>query len=130
MLRRAAGALLALVVSGGVLSVTEPAPAADTPVVIDTGACQGSSTYRLRVAPYDDGRLLVTGKVYTTSSHLWTWKLKHNGDRSARGRSRLKGEHKAFKVKRTMVDIDGADKIVFRAKDRGDGEICRSKVTF
>lgn len=130
MLRRATGALIALAVSGGLLSVAAPAPADDTPVVIDTGSCKAESRYKLRVAIYDETRILVTGKVVSDSDHLWTWKLKHNGDRSARGRATAKGKHSRFKVKRTMVNIEGPDQVVFRAKNRGNGEVCRAKVSY
>jgi hypothetical protein len=101
-----AGSALAL------LAPLSPASAGDDRVE-RSGSCSAGARWDLKVKS-DDGRLEVEGEVDSNQSgQTWRWRFRHNG---------------SFSVERRLVDLQGTDKIVFRA--RHDGETCRGVVNF
>ena len=96
--------------------------------VIKTGSCSGSADWKLK-AKHDDGRLEVEGEVDSNrNGQNWRWVFRHNGSVSARGWATTRGPSGSFEVERRMVDLRGADTIVFRARNPRSGEVCRGVV--
>jgi hypothetical protein len=116
-----AGAALALFAPHG------PAVAGDDRVE-RTGSCSEGARWDLKVKT-DDGRLEVEGEVDSNvNGQSWHWKIRHNGEVSARGTKSTVGPSGSFSVERRVVDLQGTDKIAFVA--RHDGETCRGVVNF
>jgi hypothetical protein len=88
----------------------------------------GSADWKLKVKT-DDGRLEVEGEVDSnTSGQRWTWKLKDNGKRVARGSATTGGRSGSFDVERKIANRSGADRVVFKAKRAG--QTCRGVIVF
>jgi hypothetical protein len=116
-----AGSALAL------LAPLSPASAGDDRVE-RSGSCSAGARWDLKVKS-DDGRLEVEGEVDSNQSgQTWRWRFRHNGEVAAKGRKETAGPSGSFSVERRLVDLQGTDKIVFRA--RHDGETCRGVVNF
>ena len=126
--RAAAAALLAGTTTLGLLSTTAPANASGDDRVERTGQCSGSARWDLKVKT-DDGGLEVEGEVDSNvNGQTWSWRIVHNGSVSARGTATTRGPSGSFSVERRLVDLQGTDKVVFRA--RHDGQTCRGVVNF
>lgn len=106
-----------------------PASANDDDVIRE-GGCSGGTDWKVKASP-EDGRVEVEGEIDSNrSGQTWHWKIEHNGSSSARGSAVTGGRSGSFEVRRVLVDLSGADTFVFRARNRGSGEICRGFVTF
>jgi hypothetical protein len=96
--------------------------------VIRTGSCTGSADWKLKVKT-DDGRLEVEGEVDSNQTgQRWAWTINHNGSTSARGTSRTTGRSGSFSVERKIVNLAGADRVIFRAVHAG--QVCRGVINF
>jgi hypothetical protein len=96
--------------------------------VITTGRCSSGAGWKLKVKT-DDGRLEVEGEVDSNvAGQRWRWTLRHNGSASDRGTSTTTARSGSFDVERTMVDLAGTDRVVFRAVH--DGQTCRGVVNY
>jgi hypothetical protein len=96
--------------------------------VVLTGSCSGTADWKLKVKT-DDGRLEVEGEVdSSTAGQQWRWAVRHNGSVSDRGTATTGGRSGSFSVERTIVDIAGTDRVVFRAVH--DGQTCRGVVNY
>jgi hypothetical protein len=96
--------------------------------VVKTGACKGGPSWKLKVKT-DDGRLEVEGEVDSnTTGQKWGWKIKHNGSVSAKGTSTTSGPSGSFSVERKIVNLNGSDRVVFRAVH--DGQSCRGVINY
>ena len=96
--------------------------------VIVTGSCSAGADWKLKVKT-DDGRLEVEGEIDSnTAGQRWRWAIRHNGSVSDRGAATTTARSGSFEVERTIVDIAGADRIVFRAVH--DGQTCRGVVNY
>ena len=96
--------------------------------VITTGRCSSGAVWKLKVKT-DDGRLEVEGEVDSNvAGQQWRWTLRHNGSVSDRGTSTTTARSGSFEVERTIVDLAGTDRVVFRAVR--DGQTCRGVVNY
>ena len=124
-------ATLALVTVGLVATGTTAASArggGDDDRVIVTGACSDGADWKLKVKS-DDGRLEVEGEVDSdVAGQQWRWSIRHNGSVSDRGTATTTARSGSFEVERTIVDIAGTDRVVFRASR--DGQTCRGVVNY
>jgi GH15 family glucan-1,4-alpha-glucosidase len=121
-------ATVALVTVGLVTSGTTAAFAHDDDRVIVTGDCSGSADWKVKVKT-DDGRLEVEGEVDSNvAGQRWRWTLRHNGSVSDRGVATTTARSGSFEVERTIVDLAGTDRVVFRAVR--DGQTCRGVVNY
>lgn len=111
-------------------SPRETALQRDTTPQKDTNSCDTSSTVRLKVLINDDGRLEVTGVVWSDDSDVWDWKFKHNDDGSASGDVKAKDADKSFRIIRTMYNFTGPDSVFFRADNTNTGEACKVTVNY
>lgn len=130
--RRGPAIVLSLVLSAAALVIAPSAMAGDGGTAKDVDDCSPntSSTYKLRVSIDDDSRLQVIGVVFSDDSDVWTWKLRHNDDVSARGEVRARDADRSFRVVRTMVNLAGPDTIAFRAENSNTGEVCRGDLSY
>jgi hypothetical protein len=122
-----------------VFSITAFALAASVPAlpamandadVINRGGCSGATTWKLKASP-EDGRIEVEGEIDSNrTGQTWSWRLQHNGTVSAKGQATTRGASGSFEVRRVVVNLRGADDLVFRAVNDRSGELCRGKVTF
>lgn len=97
--------------------------------VENSGSCSGSADWKLKAKP-DNGRIEVEAEVDSNvNGQVWAWKIKHDGNVSASGRSTTRGPSGSFSVNRRIVDTAGTDTITFRAENTRSGEVCRGTVT-
>lgn len=113
------------------LSVAAAGPAlANDDDVIRRGACAGGTDWKVKASP-EDGRIEVEGEIDSNNpGQTWRWRLKHNGSLTARGTATTGGRSGSFEVRRVLVDLQGADTFVFRARNPRTGEVCRGAVTY
>jgi hypothetical protein len=124
--QRRVGVLAAVAVATLVATAT-PAVANDDDV-IRRGDCSGASSWKLKAGP-DDGRIEVEGEVDSNrSGQRWHWRIVHNGSLSAHGVKTTQPPSGSFEVERKVVNLRGTDELVFRAKNRRSGEVCRGIV--
>lgn len=93
------------------------------------GSCQGSSRVKLRTTLMTNGEIEVVGVVFSDDDDAWTWKFKHNDDFSFMGEVKAKDADRSFRVVRFMVDLYGADDVLFRAVNQKTGEACKAEGT-
>ncbi len=111
------------------LSLSAPALANDADV-IKRGSCTGASDWKLKASP-ENGRIEVEGEVDSNvNGQTWRWRLRHNGDLSARGVAVTKPPSGSFDVRRLMVNAPGTDRVVWRARNPQTGEVCRGSLRF
>lgn len=117
-------------ISATALSVSlAPVATANEDDVIRRGSCSGSSDWKLKAKP-DDGRLEVEGEVDSNVvGQTWRWRIRHDGDVSARGRRVTKAPSGSFSVERRVVNGPGTDSIGWRARNPKSGEVCRGRLT-
>jgi hypothetical protein len=120
----------ALALTGAaVLGLATPALAKDGDV-IRRGGCSNSSDWKLKASP-ENNRIEVEGEVDSNvNGQNWRWKMLHNGNVSARGHATTQGPSGSFDVRRLMVDLNGEDRIGWRAKNPNTGEVCKGNLTF
>jgi len=120
----------AVALSGVVLAgLATPALANDADV-IRRGSCSGSSDWKLKASP-ENNRIEVEGEVDSNiNGQTWKWRMRHNGEVSARGKAATSGPSGSFDVRRLMVDLSGTDRIGWRAKNPATGEVCRGSLRF
>ncbi len=93
------------------------------------GSCSGSADWRIRAKWDENHRIEFRGRVFhTRSGQAWTWKIKHNGSVSAQGRTITRNGQ--FEIRRSLVDLRGTDRCVFRAVRVGTGEVCRGRIVW
>ncbi len=94
-----------------------------------SGSCSGKADWRMRAKWDDNRRIEVRGRVFhARSGQTWTWKIKHNGSVSAQGRAVVRRGH--FEIRRSLVDLPGLDRCVFRAVRVSTGEVCRGRIVW
>lgn len=124
----ATGAAIAAVGLVGFSTTAASAQGDDDDRVIVTGACSAGADWKLKVKT-DDGRLEVEGEVDSGRvGQQWRWSIRHNGSVSDRGSATTTGRSGSFSIERTIVDIAGTDRVVFRAVR--DGQTCRGVVNY
>src|SRR3954454_19258367 len=94
-----------------------------------SGNCSGSTDWKLKAKP-DDGRIEVEGEIDSNRvGQTWTWRIVHNGRVSAKGSKTTHAPSGSFSVERRLVNLAGADKLVFKGSNPKSGETCRGVVT-
>jgi hypothetical protein len=98
--------------------------------VIKRGNCSARADWKLKASP-ENGRIEVEGEVDSNrNGQMWRWKIKHNGTLSARGTKTTVAPSGSFEVRRVLVNLSGADRIVFKARNIRSDEVCRGALTF
>jgi hypothetical protein len=98
--------------------------------VVKSGSCSGATSWKLKASP-EDGHIEVEGQVDSNKSgQSWNWRILHNGSVSAKGTRTTAAPSGSFDVRRVLVDVSGADKVVFKASNTKSGETCRGALTF
>jgi hypothetical protein len=94
-----------------------------------SGSCERKADWEMRAKWDDDERIELRGRVENVrAGQTWTWKIKHNGSVSAKGR-KVTGSG-GFEVRRALVDLPGVDRCVFRAERVRTGEVCRGVINW
>ena len=126
--RRAGAGAVALTTAATLLCA--PTALADDADVVERGSCSGSTDWKVGAGP-DDGRIEVEGEVDSNrSGQSWRWRIVHNGSVSFRGTKETAGASGSFEVRRRLVDADGDDTVVWRARNRASDDVCRGKLTY
>jgi hypothetical protein len=82
-------------------------------------------------ASSENGRIEVEGEIDSNrNGQVWRRRLMHNGSMSARGRATTRPPSGSFEVRRVVVDLSGVDRLRFRARNPGTGEVCVARVRF
>ncbi|NUR08784.1 MAG: hypothetical protein HOQ22_07740 [Nocardioidaceae bacterium] len=128
--KRTAAAVLASGVALASLSmVTAPAEAKGREVT-RVGSCSGAAHTELKVKT-DNGRLEVEGEVDSNrNGQTWRWRIRHDGAVAARGTRQTHAPSGSFSVSRRIANHAGQDHVVFRARNVGSGQVCRTVVNF
>jgi hypothetical protein len=102
-----------------------PASARDGDVIV-RGDCTQTSTAKLKLGPRaDDGITEVEFEVdQNVNGEVWRVVLKDNGERFHRRRYTTAAPSGSFSVERTVAGASD-HRIVARAVNLGDGEVCR-----
>jgi hypothetical protein len=130
MLTMTSRTAVAVIAFGLVAGATTPALASGGGGdVRRSGACTHASVWKLKAKP-DNGRIEVEGEVDSNhGGQVWTWRIFHDGSVSAHGRSRTGPPSGSFSVERQLVNTSGADRIGWRAVNRGSGERCHGTLS-
>jgi len=97
--------------------------------VIRTGNCSGAADWKLK-AKARDGGLEVEWEVDSNrNGQTWTWQLRRNGTRFARGTATTRAPSGSFSVERTTGNAPGTDRIVGMATNTRTGQTCRGVLT-
>jgi hypothetical protein len=97
--------------------------------VVRRGSCTGSTDWKIKAKP-DDGRIEVESEIDSNrNGQVWRWRLKHDGDVAAHGRSTTHRPSGSFEVSRRTADSAGSDSFRFRAVNRASGEVCVARVS-
>jgi len=98
--------------------------------VIREGQCSGASDWKLKASP-ENGRIEVEGEVDSNrNGQTWNWRIRHNGNVSARGTATTQAPSGSFEVRRALVNAAGTDSIGWRATNPRSGEVCRGSLKF
>jgi hypothetical protein len=132
MFRRGPAIVLSLWLGAAAFVMAPGAVADDGGSAKDNDKCPDVGRVKLKVEPYGDGRLEVTGVMVSDDGDLWDWRFKHNGDVSAEGQARADGdgEGRSFKIVRTMVNLTGDDWITFRAENNRIDQACKAELKY
>ncbi len=121
-------AMIASVIAMSAATVV-PAQANDADV-IRRGNCSGATDWKLKASP-EDGRIEVEGEVDSNrKGQVWSWRIRHNGSVTARGRATTHAPSGSFEVRRLLVNVKGTDTIGWRARNVRSGEVCRGRLRF
>ena len=118
MMRVALAGALILMIGG---AVPASAKAGD---VIRTGACSGSSDWKLKLSP-QDGRIEVEYEVDSNKvGQTWSVRLFENGNRIFAGKRVTKAPSGSFTVRVLGNNTAGTDSFRARASNAATGEAC------
>lgn len=131
MFRRGPAIVLSLWLGAAALVVAPSATAGDGGAAKDKDPCTDAGKVKVKVEPYGDGRLEVTGVLFSQDDDVWDWRFRHQDEVSYEGAARADGDSdRSFKIVRTMVNVGGDDFIAFRVDNRRTGESCRAELTY
>ncbi|MBA2532469.1 MAG: hypothetical protein H0V23_10265 [Nocardioidaceae bacterium] len=107
-----------------------PSAAAKDGDVIREGQCSGASDWKLKASP-ENGRIEVEGEVDSNrNGQTWNWRIRHNGNVSARGTATTQAPSGSFEVRRVLGNAAGTDSSGWRATNPRSGEVCRGSLKF
>jgi hypothetical protein len=122
MLKRAMGIMIGGTLVLSMLGAT-PASARGTDV-IKRGACSGSSHWKLKLSPEDNGIQVEFQVDSNVAGQTWRVRLFENGDRIFSGSRTTKAPSGSFTVKVLGDDTAGTDHFRGRAANPDTGELC------
>ena len=129
-MRRTASAVLTATLGLSLAVMSAPAATAKDGDVIQRGSCSQGATWKLKASP-ENGRIEVEGEIDTNRvGQKWRWRMSHNGSLSARGRATTTAPSGSFERRRVLVNLNGRDSFVFRARHRASGQVCVARVNF
>ncbi len=133
MRRKSLGRVTALITSVLVATTLVAAPltvSAKDGDVIRRGSCTMRSDWKLKLSP-ENGRIEVEFEVdQNRNGQRWVVKMKRNGNVFWRGSRTTQPPSGSFEVRRVTANGAGADRIVARARNVSNGEVCRGVATF
>jgi hypothetical protein len=110
-----------LILSGLVLAPVANAKAGD---VIRTGACSGSSDWKLKLGP-ENGQIQVEFEVDSNvAGQTWSVRIAKNGVRIFAGRRVTQAPSGSFTVRLRTANGPGVDRFRASATNRANGETC------
>lgn len=118
-----AGALV-LTLAGAV-----PASAKDGDV-IKRGSCSGSTEWKLKLSPQDNGIEVEYEVDSNVTGQNWRVKIFQNGDRIFAGTRRTRGTSGSFTVRLVADDTAGTDAFRGKAVNPSTDETCRGTASF
>lgn len=131
MFRRGPAIVLSLWLGAAASVMAPSAMADDGGAAKDRDFCKRVGDVKLKVEPYGDGRLEVTGVLFSDDNDVWDWKFRHQDQISYEGAARADADSdRSFKIVRTMVNLSGEDFIAFRVKNRSSDENCRAELHY
>jgi len=96
--------------------------------VIRTGACSGTSDWKLKLSP-DNGKIEVEYEVDSNvNGQTWNVKIFKDGSRIFNGNRTTSGASGSFTVRLVTSDPAGTD--AFRAKATNAGQTCVGRASF
>lgn len=107
------------------LSVAGAAPAvAGNRDVVHRGSCSGSSDWKLKLSPEDNGIEVEYEVDSNQNGQSWNVKIFKNGARIFNGRRVTHGPSGSFELRLVTSDGTGTDAFRATARNRGTGETC------
>jgi hypothetical protein len=97
--------------------------------VVRTGACSGSSDWKIKAGPRDGGIEVEFEVDQNVNGVQWRVKLVDNGDVFFRGNRTTQAPSGSFEVERKTANRAGTDQIVGRAVNLSSGEVCRGVIS-
>ena len=98
--------------------------------IIRRGDCTARSDWKLKLSP-ENGRIEVEFEVdQNRNRQKWNVRMKRDGNVFWRGARRTQPPSGSFEVRRLTRDGAGVEKIVVRARNVRNGEVCRGVVRF
>ncbi|MEY2517238.1 MAG: hypothetical protein QOJ89_4596 [bacterium] len=94
-----------------------------------SGHCSRGATSQLRVRERDDGTIRVEFEVRRgRSGEAWRVVIVHERRVAARASVRTSGSSGSFRVRRSLTDLDGPDRVTARGSGPG-GRTCEATAT-
>jgi hypothetical protein len=118
-----AGALM-LTLAGAV-----PASAGNNDVT-KRGSCSGSSEWKLKLSPQDNGIEVEYEVDSNVTGQNWRVKIFQNGDRIFAGTRQTRGASGSFTVRIVADDTAGTDAFRGKAVNRSTDETCVGRASF
>jgi len=98
--------------------------------VIETGSCDGSSEWKLKLSE-EDGRIEAEFEVdQNVSGDRWRVRIRHDGDFAFRGTRTTRGASGSFEVRIVENNTAGSDVFRARARNLSTDEVCVGSATF
>lgn len=111
------------------LAGTVPAMAKDGDVV-KTGSCSGSTDWKLKLSPQDNGIEVEYEVDSNVVGQSWRVKIFQNGGRIFAGTRQTKGTSGSFHVRLVANDTAGTDTFRGKAVNAESGETCNGTASF
>jgi hypothetical protein len=98
--------------------------------VIREGRCSGASDWKLKLSE-ENNRIEVEYEVDSNvNGQTWRVRLFRNGNRFFLGTRVTQGPSGSFEVRRVIDNLAGDDVVTARARNLGNGEICRGRAVW
>ncbi len=98
--------------------------------VVETGSCDGSSDWKLKLSSEDSGIEAEFEVDQNVSGDQWKVKIRHDGDVVYKDTKTTHGASGSFEVRIVENDNAGTDAFKAKAKNQSTGEICVGKASF
>jgi len=111
------------------LAGTVPASAKDGDV-IERGSCSGSTEWKLKLSPQDNGIEVEFEVDSNVTGQSWRVRIFQNGDRIFAGTRETKGASGSFSVRVVADDTAGTDAFRGKAVNPSTDETCVGRASF